>query len=226
MSLNDGIASAVIDQLHRGEVEGLFVPSSGAVYDPDRRAQADPATNPYGFMKLRDEQRFADACPRPERSAIVRVFNLSGPFMNKATLYALGSIITDLAVGGPIQLRADHPVIRSYVHVADLVEVAFAIMLGTVGSSGAPFDTGGEQEIEIGELATLTASLVGLPDARIERPPRSDGAIADRYVGDGTEMRRLAVEGGRELANLEDQILDTAAFLWSGQTGLPDPPRG
>jgi nucleoside-diphosphate-sugar epimerase len=225
-SLNEAIASTVLDHVHRGDVEGVFVPSSGAVYNLEGRPEADLRTNPYGLMKLRDEERFGNASPRAGRTAIVRVFNLAGAFLNKANAYALGSILTDLAAGGPISLRADHPVIRSYTHVGDLVELAFAVMLGSVAGPGAPFDTEGEREIEIGDLATLSASLVGLPRTPIERPPFAGTAAPDRYVGDGTEMRRLAVECRRDLATLEDQILDTAEFLWARGPDLPDSPGG
>jgi nucleoside-diphosphate-sugar epimerase len=213
-SSNEAIRSAVLDHLRRGQAEGMFIPSSGAVYDREGRVEADPATNPYGSLKLRDEERFGSEQRCPDRTAIVRVFNLAGPFLNKTGLYALGSIITDLAGGGPVRLRADHPVIRSYVHVADLVEIAFAVMLGAVTGPRTPFDTAGEREIEIGELATLTTNLVGLPGAQIERPPFAAGAI-DRYVGDGTSMRGLAAECGRKLSTLDEQILDTVEYLWS-----------
>jgi UDP-glucuronate decarboxylase len=224
VTLNEAISASVLDHARRSTVEAVFLPSSGAVYRPDGVADADLVANPYGALKLADEFHFADVSPVLERTAIVRVFNLAGPFINKTSIYALSSIISDLEHGGPIRLRADHPVIRSYVHVRDLVELAFAIMMGEVAGPGVPFDTAGDQEIEIGELASLTASLLGMPDVRIDRPFYAEGIPPDRYVGDGTLIGKLASRAGVELAPLDVQILETADFLWPSRRGLPDPP--
>jgi nucleoside-diphosphate-sugar epimerase len=213
VALNEAISSAVLDHARRTDVEGVFLPSSGAVYGPAGSPDADLVTNPYGALKLRDESRFAEVSSLKERTAIVRVFNLAGPFINKTSIYALGSIITDLKQGGPITLRADHPVIRSYVHVRDLVELAFALMMGRTAGPGTPFDTAGDREIEIAELAALTASLLGMPDVQINRPSAVEGALSDRYVGDSTLMGTLASHIGVDLAPLDIQILDTAAFM-------------
>lgn len=226
VTLNEGISSVVLDHAHRSPVEAVFLPSSGAVYAADGAAAADLENNPYGALKLRDEFRFADVSPAAERAAIVRVFNLAGPFINKGSIYALASIISDLERGGPIRLRADHPVIRSYVHVRDLVELAFAVMLGQIPGPGVPFDTAGDREIEIGDLASLTAALLGMPDTRIDRPEMAGENPADRYVGDGTLLGKLALEGGIEFASLDEQILDTAAFIWPPQRTSPDSPGG
>lgn len=213
VALNEAISSAVLDHARRTHVEGVFVPSSGAVYGAAHTADADLVTNPYGALKLRDEARFAEVSSLLERTAIVRVFNLAGPFINKTNIYALASIITDLMHGGTITLRADHPVIRSYVHVRDLVELAFAVMVGQTAGPGVPFDTAGDREIEIGALAALTASLLGVPDVQIVRPPSAEGALPDRYVGDPTLMGSLASRIGIDLAPLDIQILDTAVFM-------------
>jgi hypothetical protein len=110
--------------------------------------------------------------------------------------------------------------------VADLVELAFSVMLGLVAGPGEPFDTAGECEIEIGDLARLAASVVGLSEAAIERP-RVDGTRPDRYVGNGTVLRGLAAQCDLRLIELPDQIGDTARYLEETGAGfLPDLPGG
>jgi UDP-glucuronate decarboxylase len=208
---NESISNVVLAHGRRSEVAGIFYPSSGAVYGGS--LANDAAENPYGPMKRRDEERFGTLGHRTENTAVIRVFNLAGPFLNKPELYVLGSIIEDLIRGGPIRLRADHPVIRSYIHVQDLVDLAFALMLGLVASPGEPFDTAGEIDIEVGELAGMAASILGSPDVPIQRPVVPDNAAPDRYVGDGTIMMELASRYGLCLSPLERQIVDTADFL-------------
>ena len=186
--------------------------SSGAVY-----LGSDITTNPYGVLKALDERLFLDMASPSGRSdgtprvVVPRLFNLAGPFLNKPG-YVLGSIIQDSRRGGPIGLHATHPVVRSYVHVGDLVDLSFAAMLGDGPLPDVPFDTAGEREIEVGELAQFTASVLGQPAMEIVRPP-IDHSRSDRYVGDPTLINSLARSYGIEMRALARQVEDTAHFL-------------
>lgn len=209
---NRAISKLVQDHVAKTRPVGILNVSSGAVYSGD-----DLATNPYGVLKARDELRFlkivehlAEGGSVP-RLVIPRLFNLAGPFLNKPDHYVLGSIIRDIRAGGPIRLHASKPVLRSYVHVGDLIGLGFAVMLGKEESPSI-FDTAGEREIEVGELAQLAASVLGVANMVIERPP-FDGSEPDRYVGDPTAIRALATSYGFEMKTLSTQIVDTANYL-------------
>jgi UDP-glucuronate decarboxylase len=204
------VSNCVASHLARNTTAGLLYISSGAVY-----SGADLAENPYGVLKAEDERLFSELAASSTcrtRLVIPRLFNLSGPFLNKTDRYVLGSIIDDIGRGGPIRLSASSPVIRSYVHVADLVDLSFAVMLGEAPAPAGPFDTAGEREIEVSELAEIAARVLGHPGMSIERPALGSGD-ADRYVGDGSTMRGLAHAYGLNLKSLETQIEDTARFL-------------
>ncbi len=211
---NRAISDVAVDLVAREETVGVFVPSSGAVYGPDRTTQEDLDANPYGALKLADERRFSALAggSAARRVVVSRVFNLAGPFLNKSNLYALGAILTDIERGGPIRIRAARPVIRSYVHVQDLVELAFAAMLGLIAVPDHPFDTAGEIEVELTELAELATTVLGCPGMPVERPPLTE-TPDDRYVGDRTALARMAAEHGRTLRLLPVQIKDTADYL-------------
>jgi nucleoside-diphosphate-sugar epimerase len=209
---NDSITELVIDHVERTRPAGMLMVSSGAVYLGD-----DLATNPYGVLKARDERRFFDlgtelgGVGSAPRVVIPRLFNLGGPFLNKPD-YVLGSILADLARGGPIQLHATHPVVRSYVHVRDLVELAFAMMLGDGPTPHEAFDTAGEREIEVGELAQLAITVLGQSGIEIRRPPL-DHSPPDRYVGSSAAINALAHSYGIEFTPLSRQIEDTAIYM-------------
>jgi nucleoside-diphosphate-sugar epimerase len=210
---NKAITDAVSHAIAARKTIGLFIPSSGAVYRKDGTLDDDIANNPYGVLKLRDEAHFAQlGAQRGIPLTIMRVFNLAGPYINKVNTYALSSIILDVLRGGPVTLRASHPVIRSYVSIFDVIDLALCMLSGREQSMAKPFDTAGEREVELTELAQLCASVLGRPDIRIERPPLREKP-ADRYVGDGTAMRARAARYGIALASLPDQINETARFL-------------
>ncbi len=210
---NDAISSFVAAEAGRLGAAGVFVPSSGAVYGRDHVIETNLETNPYGAMKARDEGRFLELTEAgATRALTIRVFNLAGPFINKITSYALSSILMDIRAGGPIMLRADRPVLRSYVHVRDVVDLAFALLTRPAPPPTQPFDTAGEIEVEVSELARRAARVMGRPEITIERPSLGAGA-ADRYVGDGHTMAALAAAEALPFATLDDQIRDTARYL-------------
>ena len=210
---NAAITDAVSRAVAARKTIGLFIPSSGAVYRKDGTLDDDIAANPYGVLKLRDEAHFAQlAAQQGIPLAILRVFNLAGPYINNVNTYALSSIILDVLRGGPVTLRASHPVIRSYVSIFDVIDLALCTLSDREQPMAKPFDTAGEREIELSELAQLCATVLGRPDIQIERPPLREEP-ADRYVGDGTAMRARAARYGMALASLPDQINETADFL-------------
>ncbi len=213
---NRTISDVALELAGRDETVGVFVPSSGAVYGPDGRTSEDLKANPYGALKLADERRFSALAGGPEgrRVVVSRVFNLAGPFLNKPSLYALGTILVDIQRGGPVRIRAPKRVVRSYVHVQDLVELAFAAMLGLIPVPAQPFDTAGEIEVELTELAELATTVLGCPGMLVERPPLTE-VPDDRYVGSRTTLVQMAAEHGMPLRLLPVQIEDTADYLAS-----------
>ena len=217
---NAAISERVAAAVERAEARGLFMPSSGAVYKKGtRELDLDRAANPYGVMKLEDERRFgALAAAKAMPWCAPRLFNLAGPFINKPEVYVLASLIGAVQAGVPLRLRAAHRVVRSYVHVGDLVTLGFAAMLDPRAEAPAVFDTAGDEVLEVGELAVRVREILGRPDLAIERPALEAGRD-DVYVGDGAAMARLAAGYGVERRGLGDQIRDTADYFTSVSGG-------
>jgi len=211
LAINRGLSATVAAAAERLGAQGLLLPSSGAVYRKDRTLDRDLAGNPYGVLKREDEERFGELAERRGFPAVVfRIFNLSGPFMNHPSHYALGSILSDIVAGRAIDIRADHPVIRSYAHIGDVLTLALSLLAR--GEGVGPLDTGGQPAIEIGALALRAARLLGQPDLDIRRPP-FESEQPDIYVGDGGRYEALAEAAGLRLRTLDEQIAETAAFL-------------
>lgn len=214
---NAAIRDAVTGLIRRRGARGLFLPSSGAVYGSDRSLAASPAGNPYGADKLLDEARFAElATGAGAPCVIARVFNLAGPRINKLEAYALAAFVVALLADRPIEIQARGRVVRSYVHVEDLLLLALGSLLLAPAAEPVRFDTEGELAIEVQVLARRAATLLGRADVPISRAA-PDGRPDDVYVGDGTAMRALAEQLGLPLRELDVQIRDTAADLAGAQ---------
>ena len=216
VATNRAISRISREAAERVGVDRIFLVSSGAVYQAMATTEPPSEPHPYGIMKLEEEHLFSSFAYDHAGSKVVtaRLFNLSGPYVNKIKTYALSSFIEqirDQGVGATIRINAPHPVIRSYVGVENLLNVAFAHLFDDTTAAYDHFDTAGDGEVEIFELAEIVRSIVN-PAASILRPQFS-AARADRYVGDGSKFRSLAVRYGIPLHDLHQQIRDTAEYL-------------
>jgi UDP-glucuronate decarboxylase len=216
VGVNRALSETVIAALDRIGAEGVFIPSSGAVYKiDDTRAQASMRL--YGALKLEDEERFgrwADA--RGRRAVIARVFNLSGPYINKQSSYALACFIADALAGRPIHIRADRPVFRSYVAISELMSVVFGAL--TDDTRGAViFDTAGEAVLEMDDIAQAVRKAL-LPGLAAVRAPIRAGA-PDHYVGDGAAYAAMRRRYRVQPVTFPAQVEQTARYM-AGRWGL------
>lgn len=205
------LSTAVADIAASPGAKGVLLASSGAVYDYRSSSDRDGAANLYGMLKAEDEERFTRIAESSGIPLVMpRIFNVSGPYINKYDAYALSSIILDVLNGRSVRLRAERPVYRSYMHVADIHELCLRMLMAGGGLS--MFDTRGEEALELGELAARACRVLGREDAPIERPPLSTGE-ADRYLGDPDAIMKILRDYGYSPLSLDRQIADTAAYL-------------
>ncbi len=203
---NRVISDTVFTALDAVGAEAIFIPSSGAA-----RVADDPQKTLYGDLKRGDEDRArAWAESGGKRAVIARIFGLSGPYINKPGAYALACFIADALAGRPIRVEAARPVFRSPVAVSELMSIVLGLM--TDGEAGSTlFDTAGEREYEMGDMAAAVAAALG-HRAGVTRPPLQT-TTPERYVGDPTAYRahraRLAVTP----VPFPDQVRATARFM-------------
>lgn len=226
VAANNAISDRVAAAVEKSDARGFFAPSSGAVYQKNTHVlEQDVQRNAYGVMKIADEKRFLDLAQKKKIPiSLPRLFNLSGPFINKHELYALASMIKAVQDGLPIVIRAPHRVVRSYVHVADLVSLAFSMLLDPKPDDEPVFDTAGEDNLELGELASAIREALGQTQLNIERPQPVDGKD-DIYVGEASSMRRMMLDRGFNLIPLRDQIRGTADFMQELKQSSPSHQR-
>lgn len=207
---NLAILGSVVDAIGRFRPRGVFVTSSGAVYRPDGRLETDVDADPYAALKYLEELAIRRAtADAGGRSVVTRVFSLGGPYMTRPEHYALGNFVLQALAGGPIRIRAESAVERSYCAAADIVAVGLGCLLRD-GPADVVFDSGG-QVVEMGDLADHVRDALRLPEIAVERA--WDPATPDRYVGDGTQMSALAARHGIETQTLAQQIQETASYL-------------
>lgn len=210
-TINRAISDSVERFCRRLDRGALFFASSGAAAFA-ASSPLDADREPYGRDKISDEARFLRVRRGDFRVAVGRVFSMGGPYINKLREYALSSILLETLGGGPVNLRAERHVYRSFTYVVDVIEAVTATLLAP---DAAPpeevFDIASPQIIEIGELAERAVRLLS-PGAEIRRPSITLRE-SDYYVGSPLVFEKLMRRLGRDPVPLDDQIVATAAFL-------------
>jgi len=208
IAANQAIAQVVVEALLPIDVRALWVASSGAAYRADDPAAA-PAMQLYGRLKRDDEARFADWAQQHDRRAVItRVFNVSGPYINKPEHYALAAFILDALAGRPVVVKAPHRVERGMVAIRELMSVVFAELLAAPDGV-VRFDSGGAGR-ELGDIAAEVAQVLAAPGA--VRAAITATRI-DRYLGDEAAWDALCRRHGIARLAMADQIRETAEFL-------------
>ena len=214
---NEAISSVVRAWIDAGSVRGVLMPSSGAVYDYLHAKSRDPAALLYGRLKYNDEVAFSAVCKTSATGLLIpRVFNLSGPYINKFDSYALASFIFQILCARPLTIRARRPVFRSYYFIGDLIELCLQRLIRQTTVGTECFDVAGEEIVELGELSQRVAAvLVDRAPVLLPRLPMLDDAVEDRYVGNRNRIKALEIGLGIRPMPLEAQIRATSLYIES-----------
>jgi nucleoside-diphosphate-sugar epimerase len=207
IATNTAITAAVCDAVAVQRPRAILHASSGAAAS----AGHDLAADPYGVLKRLDEHTLRDAArDAGARCVTLRVYNVAGPWIVKSG-FAIRDLIEQVASGGTVRIHAGHRVLRSYVDVEDLAELAVALTVADGIDDDLRLDTAGEV-VEVGDLARRICAVLGRPDARIERGlPLEEPA--DDYTGNGARLHELAAALAITLRGLDAQIRRTGDYL-------------
>lgn len=209
---NRRISESVASILGRNSVRGLILASSGAVYDHLRSGRGDESARLYGQLKAEDEERFGALCASAgTRLVAPRLFNLSGPYINKFEKYALSAIIADVLARRPVTLHAKKRVFRSYCYIEDILDLCIRLVFQATAEQ-AVFDTVGDEIVEVGVLAERVLRVMGGAPLEITRPVL-ENVPDDYYVGDSSLFPRLMSTLGCVPTGLNEQIERTAHYM-------------
>jgi nucleoside-diphosphate-sugar epimerase len=211
--LNNDIRSLVMQVLKQSQVKAVLLSSSGAVYDYLNDSNRDKSANLYGRLKYEDELLFEEICNKYDIKLLIpRIFNLSGPYINKLSAYALSSIITNVVAGENVVIRANKLVFRSYIYILDLLLLCIRLMFSESFEKIVRFDTLGDEAVEVGELAERICKLLNAIDLKIERSNIIDDET-DSYLGNEHPIKDIISGFGFSVTSLDRQILETAEYI-------------
>ncbi|MBF0385197.1 MAG: NAD(P)-dependent oxidoreductase [Candidatus Omnitrophica bacterium] len=202
----------------------LFI-SSGAVYGTQPSAMTNiPEDYPGAPSTVKPHSAYAESKRVSEfycanyakefgiNAKIARCFAFLGPKLPLNANYAVGNFVRDALKGGPICVKSDKPVYRSYLYSADLMIWLWTILFK--GQKNKPYNVGSSEPCSILDLAELVAKAFS-PKVKIriqDRDGKNNNDLA-RYIPD-TNLARNEL-GLRQLISLEEGISKMVNFYRS-----------
>jgi dTDP-glucose 4,6-dehydratase len=196
-------------------VERIVHTSTSEVYGTARYAPIDEqhplqGQSPYSASKIGADklvEAFHLSFGAP--AVTVRPFNTFGP--RQSARAVIPAIITQLLAGDTVRLGNLHPT-RDLSYVANTVD-GFVSAASAPEAIGQTINLGSGQEIGIGELAQLIASLMGKAitiESEAQRV-RPDGSEVDRLLADTTLAQRVL--GWQPRVSLEEGLRRTIDWI-------------
>lgn len=120
--------------------------------------------------------------------SIARCFAFHGKYLPRDQHFAYGNFIGAAERGETIEVKANHRVVRSYMHADDLVDSLIKIALQS--SPECPiFNVGSDEAIEIRDLANQIGQQYNVP---VNIAPITSDKI-DRYVPNTDKLKKLNI---------------------------------
>jgi nucleoside-diphosphate-sugar epimerase len=189
---------SALSQIERQWTIGV---SSGAVYDfPSREFATDIELNPYGVLKLREEQILDKSAQSTRSVSIVgRLWGCTGRTMPIERKYAISDFIYQGMTSSTIRVNTAHEVWRRYINSQDFLRILHQM---AISGESQTVDSGGPV-IEIGELASKIAEKLNVS---VERSPRQSALPGDFYYPTSQEMKQFANRLGTNILSIDEQI--------------------
>jgi UDP-glucuronate decarboxylase len=202
------IKASISKILQNYQIKSLIFPSSGAIYNQN---------NLYATNKINDELYFLELSKKYNFNILIpRIFNISGPFINKPQDYALSNLILQAKANKKIIINANNDVFRSYIHVNNLIDLFFKWLIDDHKETPLIFDISHPNKIEIKDLAKKISEVLKI-DCEIISPNYKSQNPSDDYVGGSIKMSSLCKKYKINLDDLNQIILDTNLFLNNNQ---------
>ena len=211
----------VLDWAVQAEARRFLYASSGAVYgrhlktarevDETCREAPDPLDPASSYDEGKRAAELLCALYWRQRgvpSVVARCFSFIGPFLPLDWHFAAGNFIRDALAGGPIRVGGDGSPERSYLYMADLAWWLWVIL--SEGQPGRAYNVGGDERVNIGELARRTAALFSPPlEVEIARRPAPGQTPQHQVPGLTRAWEEL---GLKPRLGLDDALKRTLAF--------------
>ena len=195
---NKEITNCVSELLRSSNDSKSIAISSGAatIFEKSNKSIKD---DPYGFLKLNEEDKLSEV----SECLKLRIYGLTGKFINNPELFALGSFLISAKEKRAIEIKSRYQVLRSYGFASDIAKFGLSWLNSNLVADSISAAT---ETLSIYELAQKITTLYNL------KPVIADidnNLQKDEYTCDTTKFKKYLNSFNIKPTNLVKQITET-----------------
>ena len=195
---NKEITNCVSELLRSSNDSKSIAISSGAatIFEKSNKSIKD---DPYGFLKLNEEDKLSEV----SECLKLRIYGLTGKFINNPELFALGSFLISAKEKRAIEIKSRYQVLRSYGFASDIAKFGLSWLNSNLVADSISAAT---ETLSIYELAQKITTLYNL------KPVIADidnNLQKDEYTCDTTKFKKYLNSFNIKPTNLAKQITET-----------------
>lgn len=207
------LTNKIVKILHLNRPTWMVYVSSGAIYSNYEKQliENDIKSNPYGYLKYRDEIKFTETCKILDINLTIgRLWGSMGIDFINAKKYAVGEFMINALTGKDIIIKSNRNVYRTYCDSEQFVEMCIR---SAISIKHTLFDSKGEI-VEIEKLAVKIKELLN-PKINIIRDKFDKNLTPDDYYARNDTFFDLSRNLNLEILSLKDQIIKSATYIQS-----------
>ncbi len=198
IEINRKLTSDVLKVASRNLSGNILAASSGAAKSYKSDLKSNSPYEVYAGIKTEMESQFISS-GNFSHLGLMRIWNISGIYLNLDSPYALSSFISQGMCGDIIQVNGASDTLRTYVNAQEMIWV-YLKSLG--GLDYFVLDSGGFT-ISLLDLARLVSTSMGKKRV-VCKPSISSSQV--KYTPDVSGFNALASDFSLELSNLQQQV--------------------
>jgi nucleoside-diphosphate-sugar epimerase len=203
ISSNRKIIDRAVEIIQSTKPKWVALVSSGAIFSKSSNfttPEFDLLSNPYGFLKLEEEEQIAKAAAGVGANlAIGRLWGATGVDLKPSPKYAISDFIQSALTNKKIIIHSENLVFRRYCDASEFMRV---LTNCAINEEFRVFNSGGPL-VELGDLAKQISDLIG--HCGIERETLSDLA-PDIYFPKDLSYEEIASTFGIVPLSIEEQV--------------------
>lgn len=208
LNVNNEINEIVSSAMALSNDAKIVYISSGVAKNYEKKNNLESIINsdPYGILKRKDEVEIQ----KYKNSLVIRIYALSGMFINNPNLFALGNFLKKAVNGDCIKINSKIPIFRSYGNASDICQLASKWFLSNDPKTfNKPIDSV-SVTIDLLELAKVISSLYNSVPIECNWDYKSE---SNSYIADNEGFINCLNEYNLNPKSLKEQILDTSKYF-------------
>lgn len=208
INTNKRIINLVSAYLKKNKTCPVIYLSSGAASKVKNLKNFNLENDPYAYLKKTEEQTLRELVFN-RMTFVFRVYAATGKFITIPSKFAFADFLLQAISKNKINIESEQKVIRSYVNIGCLFELAWKILLDPLDNGFHKIDAC-HDKTDLLSLSFLISKILGIDEPNYKINNELEPNI---YSGETDEFEKLLKKYNVNHPSMHDQIIEASAAI-------------